>query len=144
MSSMCRQQPGCWNKVGESVFGTKGRGELPWLQPTDGERWTYKSNKDRSGYVQEHVDQSEAIRKGERLHYGWSSATSSMIAVMGWMATYSGREIKWDDAVAKGKTIFPYDKELTFDTKPPVTMGTDKTYEHAVAIPGEFDPFDKT
>jgi hypothetical protein len=67
-----------------------------------------------------------------------------MIAVMGTMATYSGQEIKWDDAIAKGRTLFPYDKELTADTVPPVTIGPDRTYEHAVPVPGEYDPFDKT
>ena len=145
MHSTCRQIPGCWNLVGEKVAGTKGTGEGHWLQPTGGERWEYpRRNQDRSAYVQEHADQSDAMRKGERLHDGWFASTSSMIAVMGWMSTYSGQEIKWDDAVAKGKTLFPYDQELTFDTVPPVTIGPDRTYEHAVAVPGEYDPFDKT
>ena len=83
------------------------------------------------------------MRKGTRLNDGWHASTSSMIAVMGWMATYSGQEIKWDDAIVKGKTIFPYDVELTENTVPPVTIGPDRTYEHAVALPGVFDPFDK-
>ena len=144
MHSMCRHIPNCWNKVGEMVSGTKGHGELPWLQPTGGTKWTYQGRGDRSGYVQEHINQSEAMRKGERMHDGWFAATSSMLGVMGWMATYSGQEIQWNDAIAKGRTIFPYDKELTFDTVPPVTIGEDRTYEHAVAIPGEYDPFDKT
>ena len=144
MHSMCRHIPKCWNKVSELVSGTKGNGEGHWLQPTSGERWIYRGNQDKSGYVQEHIDQADAMRNSERLHDGWASSTSSMIGVMGWMATYSGQEIKWDDAIAKGRTIFPYDQELTFDTVPPVTIGSDGTYEHAVAVPGEYDPFDKT
>jgi len=145
--STCRQIPGCWNKVGEIVAGTKGIGESgwqdSWLQPTSGERWNYRANRDRNAYVQEHVDQSDAIRKGERLHDGWHAATSSMIAVMGRMATYSGQEIQWNDAVSKGKALFPYDIALTPDTPAPVTLGPDKTYEHVVAVPGEYDPFEK-
>jgi predicted dehydrogenase len=144
MHSMCRHMPGCWVKVGETVVGTKGRGEPHWLQPTGGQRWTYRNQEDKNGYQQEHVNQSEAMRNGENLHDGWFAATSSMVGVMGWMATYSGKEIQWDDAVTKGRTLFPYDKELTFDTVPPVTIGPDKTYEHAVAVPGVYDPFDKT
>jgi hypothetical protein len=151
MNSMCRQIPNCWDQVGELVNGTKGSGEcrdgnfVSWLQPTGGQRWTYPRNpQDKSAYLQEHIDQSEAMQKGERLHDGWFATTSSMIGVMGWMATYSGKEIQWDDAVAKGKTLFPYDVEITPDTVPPVTIGPDRTYEHAVAVPGEYDPFDKT
>ena len=144
MHSMCRQIPGNWNHVGELVTGTKGTGGGYWLQPTGGERWNYENRQDRSGYIQEHIDQAEAMRKGTRLHDGWHSATSSMIAVMGWMTTYSGQEIMWEDAIAKGRTLFPYNVELTFDTVPPVTMGPDGTYEHAVAVPGVYNPFDPT
>jgi len=59
----------------------------------------------------------------------------------GMEATYSGKEIKWDEAVEKGKTLFPYDQELTFDTPTPVMPGPDGTYEHAVPIPGQYEPF---
>ena len=118
-------------------------GDNGWIQPTGGERWAYpRNNQDTNPYVQEHIDQADAMRKGERMHDGWHAATSSMLGVMGWMATYSGQEITWDDAVAKGKTIFPYDVDLTPDTAPPVTIGPDNTYEHAVAVPGEYNPFD--
>ena len=143
MHSMCRQTPNCWNLVEEQIVGTKGRGETGRLHPTGGEEWEYpRRNQDKSPYIQEHINQSEAMRGGKKLHDGWSAATSSMTAVMGWMATYSGQEIQWDDAVSKGRTIFPYNQELTFDTKPPVTMGSDGTYEHAVAVPGKYDPFE--
>ena len=141
MHSTCRQIPNCWDKVSEIVSGTKGNGEVAWLQPIGGERWRY-SGQDRNPYEQEHVNHSETIRKGERLHDGWHAATSSMIAVMGRMATYSGQEIKWDDAIAKGRTLFPYNVELTVNTVPPITIGPDGTYEHAVAIPGEYNPYD--
>ena len=151
MHAMCRQQPNVFNYVCEQVSGTKGSGEcrawepVCWVQPTGGNRWEYpRRNPPVTEYVQEHIDQTEAIRKGERLHFGWSAATSSMTAVMGRMATYSGQEIKWEDAVAKGITLFPYDQELTDDTPPPITFGPDGTYEHTVAIPGEYDPFDPT
>jgi predicted dehydrogenase len=144
MHSQCRQIPGCWNRVTEKVQGTKGSGETNRLKTNDNNRWEIsKRNGRRSGYVQEHVDQTEAIRNGNKLHDGWHSATSTMTAVMGWMATYSGREITWDEAVEKGKTLFPYDQELTFDTPAPILPGTDGTYEHAVAIPGRYNPFDR-
>ncbi|GHT40650.1 oxidoreductase [Planctomycetales bacterium] len=144
MHSQCRQIPGCWNRVNEFVQGSKGRGGAHWLQPNGEDRWEAPRKKDSpSGYVQEHIDQADAIRNGKKLHDGWHSAAATMTAVMGWMATYSGREIKWDEAVAKGRTIFPYDKELTFETPAPILPGEDGTYEHAVAIPGRYNPFDE-
>ena len=151
MHSQCRQIAGCWNSVDELVQGTSGNGGSKgacWLKSKGKEDWTYdqkgKGKDDKSPYVQEHIDQVDAIRNSKKLHEGWFAATSSMIGVMARMATYSGREIKWDDAVAKGKTLFPYDKELTFDTLPPVMPGPDGSYEEATAIPGVYDPFEKS
>ena len=141
MHSQCRQIPGCWNSVTEKVLGSAGNGQIAWLQKKGGPRWQYRGNGDKSGYVQEHINQVNAIRNGEKLNDGWHSATATMIAVMGWMATYSGREIKWDEAVEKGRDLFPYDVELTFDTPSPVMPGPDGTFEHAVAVPGKYDPF---
>ena len=145
MHSTCQQIPNCWGNVTEIATGMKGRGEInwhvAWLQSTGEERWSFQGT-NRNPYEQEHVNQSEAMRKGEQLHDGWHAATSSMIAVMGRMATYSGQEISWDDAVAKGKSLFPYDVEWTDNTVPPVVVGPDGTYEHTVAVPGEYNPFD--
>ncbi|MDR1493705.1 MAG: Gfo/Idh/MocA family oxidoreductase [Planctomycetaceae bacterium] len=141
MHSQCRQINGCWNSVTEKVEGTKGRGESCWLKPDNGERWDFPKNQNKNAYVEEHIHQADAIRNGKYLHDGWHSATSSMTAVMGRMATYSGKEIAWDEAVEKGSALFPYGKELTFETETPVTPGPDGTYEHAVAIPGIYNPF---
>jgi hypothetical protein len=86
----------------------------------------------------EHLHQAEAIRKGEKLHDGWHGAISSMIAVMGRMATYSGQEITWNDVVEKGTTVYPYDKELAWDVDPP-SMPKDGKYD--IAVPGRYNPY---
>lgn len=143
MHSQCRQIKQCWTAVTERVQGTAGNGVACSLAPYDKETWNYpKKNNDKSPYIQEHIDQVDAIRNGKKLHEGWFAATSSMIGIMGRMATYSGKEITWEDAVNKGKTIFPYDKELTFDTLPPVLPDADGSYEKSTAIPGIYDPFE--
>ncbi len=141
MHSQCRQIPGCWNLVGEKVDGTNGKGESCWLEPKGKSRWNYQNKNDKSAFVQEHINQVAAIREGTKLHDGWHGATSTMISVMGRMATYSGREIKWDEAIQRGAALFPYDQELSFEVNPPVMPGPDGTYEHAVAIPGLYNPF---
>ena len=141
MHSQCRQIPGCWSSVTEKVDGTNGTGEACWLQPKGKDRWNYTGRDDKGAFVQEHINQVEAIRSGTKLHDGWHAATSTMIAVMGRMATYSGKEILWNEATQRGSALFPYDQELSFETAPPVMPGPDGTYEHTVAIPGLYDPF---
>ena len=81
--------------VTEFAHGTKGsRGAA--------DRRRARSCESGNPYVQEHVDLIKAIRNDEKLNEGWYGATSSMTAVLGRMATYSGQVVKWDEAVAKG------------------------------------------
>jgi predicted dehydrogenase len=123
--SQCRQQPNTWGGVFEQVHGTKGVGG-----PHSGKGGT-------NAYSQEHIDLQNAIRKNEKLNDGWHGATSSMTAVLGRMATYSGQVIKWDDAVAKGGTDMP--EKLAWDAQPKVLPDKDGNYP--VAVPGVYKPF---
>jgi len=123
MLSQCRQQPHVWNIVTQFVHGDKGAQELP--------------GNGSDGYVQEHVDLVNAIRKGEKLNDGWHGATSSFTAILGRMATYSGKEVNWKEAVAKGPSEMP--KKFAFDANPPAMPDKDGNYPQPV--PGEYKPY---
>ena len=81
----------------------------------------------------------DAIRNDKKYNEGWFGATSSMTAVLGRMATYSGKVVKWDDAVANGPDEMP--KQFAWDAKPPVLPDANGSYEHAVAVPGVYKPY---
>ena len=142
MFSQCRMNdPGnVWGSVSEHDHGSKGFGSACWLNFKDGGNWRYQSpgGREENHFKVEHVHQAEAIRKGEKLHDGWYGSMASMIAVMGRMATYSGREISWDEVVEKGTTVFPYGKELAWNTTPPIVP---KDGKYDVAVPGRYDPY---
>ena len=123
MFSQCRQQNGTWSNVSESVHGTKG---------SSGARGGGGPKLQAGPYQQEHVDLIEAIRKGDKYNEGWYGATSSMTAVLGRMATYSGQVVKWDDAVAKGPDLQP--EKLAWDAQPRDVPGSDGNYP--MAVPG--------
>ena len=74
-------------------------------------------------YEQEHADLVKAIRNNNAYNEGYYGATSSFTAVMGRMATYSGKVIKWDEAVAKGKALSPGIADYTMDSEPPAHLG---------------------
>jgi predicted dehydrogenase len=104
--SQCRHQLGCWNEVSEYAIGTKGKSALhrytinlnehnPWI---GGKSWRFRE-KEKDPYQQEHDDLFEAIREDKPYNEAEYGATSSMTSVLGRMATYSGKEIEWDDAV---------------------------------------------
>ncbi len=91
----------------------------------------------RSPISQEHVDLIKAILNGTRLNEGWFGAISSMTAVLGRMATYSGQVVHWDDAVSKGPQESP--ERIAWDTKPRHLPGPGGRYPFA--IPGVYKPY---
>lgn len=129
MFSQSRHQPGTWNAVNEFAHGTQGNrgvsiGGGPELESGN-------------PYVQEHVDLIKAIRSGDKLNEGWFGAVSSMTAVLGRMATYSGQVVKWDEAVAKGPEESP--EQLAWDAAPRSLPDQDGRYPYPV--PGNYKPY---
>ena len=120
--SQCRQQAGTWNCVGEC--GPRHQGHRPAASSGRGSRPATPT-------AIEHVDLVKAIRNNEKYNEGWYGATSSMTAVLGRMATYSGQVVHWDDAVAKGPNEMP--EKFAWDAKPKVLPDKNGLYEHAVA-----------
>jgi predicted dehydrogenase len=130
MFSQCRHQPGTWDAVSEHVHGTKG---------SSGAAGGGGDLKLESGnpYVQEHVDLIKAIKSDTKLNEGWFGASSSMTAVLGRMATYSGQIVKWDDAVANGPDESP--EKLAWDAKPRSLPDADGRYPFP--IPGNYKAY---
>lgn len=136
MFSQCRHMSGTWNDVSEAAHGTKGESNCAnWIKAA--EEWRHRGRNDPNPYVQEHVALIAAIRKGEKFNEGWFGATSSMTAVLGRMATYSGKPVTWDEAIKEGVSTFP--KELAWDAPPLPQKNADGDYP--IAVPGVTDPY---
>jgi len=135
MYSQCRHMANCWTQVSEAAHGTKGTSNCSGQ--IEGENdWRFDGDK-VNGHQQEQTDLIAALRAGERYNEGPYGATSSMTAVLGRLATYSGKIVKWDEAVAKGTTEFP--EKLAWDGTAPVQKQEDGTYP--IPKPGEFKPY---
>ena len=96
-------------------------------------------------YQVEHDDLFAAIRDNKPHNEGEYGATSTMTAILGRMATYSGQVINWDKAAAQkaGKPDAPValdstedlmPKVLAWDAKPTTLPGPDGRYP--IAMPG--------
>ncbi len=135
MFSQCRHMANTWNFVGEAAHGTLGESNCAgWIKAQS--EWRFRG-KGGNAMVQEHKDLIDAIRNNKKYHEGWHGANSSMTAVLGRMATYSGQVVRWDDAVAKGTSEFP--KVLAWDAKAPVYP--DKNGDYPIPIPGVYKPY---
>jgi myo-inositol 2-dehydrogenase/D-chiro-inositol 1-dehydrogenase len=130
--AMCRQQDGCEKKIANEFVGTKGTafvlpqyyitGEQPWR--LDQSVTTELAN----AYVQEHTDMIASIRAGKPLNELKQVAETSLAAIMGRMAAYTGKAITWDEALASQEALMP--ASLTWGPMPipPVAMPGQTTF----------------
>ncbi len=132
MYSQCRHMPGTWTTVGEGVHGTIGTSN-PSGSISGENAWRFRGRR-VNAMVEEHRALMAAVRNGTEHNEGWHGAASSMTAVLGRMATYSGNIVKWDDAVAKGGTEFP--DSLEWDAPAPVEP--DEHGDYPIPVPGVY------
>ena len=64
---------------------------------------------------------------------------STFCAILGREACYSGKELLWDDLLARGRDLSPGIDTYTMDSVPPVVPGEDGRYP--VPVPGQYNPF---
>ena len=114
--SLCRQAAGAGHRVDALVVGSKGTAFPSAGTITGAGGWSYeKTPTDPS--VQEHADLVASIRAGTPLNEGKRIAESTMVAILGRMAAYTGREISWDWAMKASKLdLVP--KQFTFGPHP--------------------------
>lgn len=139
MNSQCRQIKNTWKKVAEEIHGSDGILHLGSGRITDlkGElKWQYRAPRsgDPNPYQVEHDRLYEAIREDKPLNNAYYGAKSSFTSVLGRLATASGQNITWDEAVKSNFSIMP--DEFDMNAEPPVKPGENGDYE--LAIPGEW------
>lgn len=138
--SQCRHFEGTKNRVDESFQATKGRVYLS--ANNSGILWDHKGKAlythdtkgNKNPYQTEHDELFEAISKNEFKFWDAERvAKSSLTAIMGRYATYSGEIIKWDDALKAENSLFP--DRLAWDAKPKVLPDENGLYP--IARPGQ-------
>ena len=118
--------------VTRTVLCTKGRGELfdgRWSL-TGETPWRFQSKQARDRYQQEHDDLFDAIRNDKPYNEAEYGAHSTMTAIFGRMATYSGKVVEWDKAINSELSYFP--DELAWDAEPKSHPNSDGWYNHPV------------
>lgn len=108
MLATARQIDGCDGNVSEQVFGTKGmaqlndRGEIKLVDYNGNELWKYDyENKPvKNPYDQEHIHLVESIRLNKKINQAEDLAYSTLVAIQGREAAYTGKMITWDEIMA--------------------------------------------
>ncbi len=123
VSFKCRQIPGSEPRVINTILGTTG---IAYVNPggskitdLDGVESFSLRHEKNNPYVQEHKEMIESIRAGRPIVELKATAESSLTAVMGRLAAYSGQEVTWDFVTRSVQDLMPNEETLTFQT--PVT-----------------------
>jgi glycosidase len=108
--SNSRQMRGTANDVTDHVMGTRGRvdvmrhriiGDNPWAYPAA------QAAQDVDMYQQEHNELFASIRRGQPINDGDWMAKSTLMAIMGRMACYTGQVVTWDQAMNSREDLTP-------------------------------------
>ena len=89
------------------------------------EDWTYAGPQNQM-YQTEHDELFAGIRNGKPINNGEYMARSTLLAIMGRMAAYTGQEITWEMAMNSKESLTP--SRYDWDGQPPAAP---------IAVPGE-------
>lgn len=136
LNSQCRHIPGTMSKVDELLIGTKGRiyGDAARMTDSRGNvLFQFDKAGENNPYQQEHDDLFAAVHKGEyKFADAEIGARSTLTAIMGRMATYSGQVLDGEALLKGNLSIMP--TRLAWDAPPPILP--DAAGRYPVAIPG--------
>ncbi len=126
-----RQQAGCVSDNSATIYGTKGTARelgfrgAPFIKgATD---WRYDGPKSEM-YQVEHDELFASIRSGNPINNGVRLAYSSLAAIMGRMAAYTGQEITWKQALNSQEELVPANMtwDMALNTAPMAMPGVTK------------------
>jgi predicted dehydrogenase len=128
--SMCRQQPGTAADVSDHIFGTLGMCNAMAYRITGKNPWEFPRSRRRRGdmYQNEQDALFGAIRAGNPINDGDYMCKSTLMAIMGRMATYTGQVITWDMAMHSQEDLTPpvYDLKASMPIPPVAVPGVTK------------------
>lgn len=137
--SQCRHFEGIHNRVDETFQATKGRvylsanGQAVLWDAQGKEIYRHDPKGNPNPYRHEHVELFEAIAKGEyKFNNAEYGAYSSLAGILGRIACYTGKVIKWDDALKSNIDLLP--EVFAWDANPKVMPDENGLYK--VAVPG--------
>lgn len=133
MHSQCRHIPNCQSSVSEHAIGTKGTANISKGRIVSEGQWRFRGE-DLNPYQAEHDNLFAAIRNGTPFNEAEYGAKSTMTAILGRMATYSGKLIRWEDALASEIVLADTSKLHEFNDEAPVLPDAEGNYP--VAVPG--------
>jgi predicted dehydrogenase len=110
--SLCRQMADTAPQVGAYFVGTKGEADVYGGVIRGARAWSFEDEFGERpsiarAYVQEHADLIESIRAGEPLNEARQVAESTLAAILGREAAYTGKALRWEEMVGSDLDLAP-------------------------------------
>ncbi len=129
--SNCRQQPQTKGDMSAHALGSKGRSLLSeekdgmWIKAEKDWKFEGETN---AMYQAEHEELFASIRSGKPINNGEYMANSTLLAIMGRMAAYTGQQVTWKMAMESKEDLTPpkWDWEVKLPDPPIATPGVTK------------------
>lgn len=105
-----RQQKNCSNSYSVKVSGDQGHANIDCIrrihQISSDKEWRYQGEENNM-YQTEHDELFASIRSEKPMNDGNWMAQSTMLAIMGRMAAYTGQTITWEEALNSNQKLGP-------------------------------------
>lgn len=145
VSAQARRQANTLVRVAESIAGSKGIATTQGFADygvisdyDDNILYDHRGKSEPNPYVQEHAELFEAIRSGNVVDNTERAMHTTMTAILGFMATYSGKQLTWDEAINSDMRFYPdhdlLPENIDYNTPAPILPGEDGYYP--VPMPG--------
>ena len=131
ISSQCRHIPGTMRRVDEVFQGTQGsveigKGLITDLEGNSQYKYPRKWGEDSNPYQVEHDRLFASIRNGGVIADAENGAMSTLTAILGRMATYTGKKITLEEALNSELHLMP--ETVTWDSTPPSVPDSEGNY----------------
>ena len=138
ISSQCRHIPGAMRRVDEVFQGTQGsveigKGLITDLEGNSKYKYPRKWGEDSNPYQVEHDRLFASIRNGGVIADAENGAMSTLTAILGRMATYTGKKITLEEALNSELHLMP--ETVTWDSTPPSVPDSEGNYP--IPTPGK-------
>ncbi len=117
--AFCRTIPACYNETSSILLGSKGRCNVLQMRIEGETNWRYEGQ-GGNPYLIEHKELFRSIRSGNPINNGDYMARSSLIAIMGQLSCYTGKEVTSDEISTSGFYFPPKAEDCRTDMEPPV------------------------
>mgnify|MGYP005842318585 FL=1 len=134
--ALCQTRVGCYNNWDDIIMGTKGVCHWTACRIEGEMKWRYQGPQN-DPHTEEQKILIGSIRAGAPVNHGDTMIDSTVTAIMGQIACYTGKPVRWEQVQAADFEFEPKLAEVRLDQEP--SIKPDATGNYPLPVPGLTD-----